>query len=94
MRLIRPRASGGIGRRAGFRILWTQVRGGSSPPSPTCRLHVFVTTVLNWLRVMFGEQSLDNVIDSEYNIWRTTWWRFNMIIVKGFVHEAFRDGRW
>lgn len=24
--------SGGIGRRAGFRILWAQARGGSSPP--------------------------------------------------------------
>ena len=31
----RPRASGGIGRRAGFRFLWAQACGGSSPPSPT-----------------------------------------------------------
>src|SRR5207247_6495128 len=30
-----PRASGGIGRRAGFRFLWGQPRGGSSPLSPT-----------------------------------------------------------
>src|SRR4029079_16570825 len=29
------RASGGIGRRAGFRCLCPQGRGGSSPPSPT-----------------------------------------------------------
>ena len=29
------RASGGIGRRAGFRCLCSQERGGSSPPSPT-----------------------------------------------------------
>src|SRR5581483_2873408 len=29
------RASGGIGRRAGFRFLCPQGRGGSSPPSPT-----------------------------------------------------------
>ena len=29
------RASGGIGRRAGFRTLWGQPRGGSSPLSPT-----------------------------------------------------------
>src|SRR5690606_31403346 len=29
------RASGGIGRRAGFRFLWGNTRGGSSPPSPT-----------------------------------------------------------
>src|SRR5215468_7455150 len=29
------RASGGIGRRAGFRCQWPQGRGGSSPPSPT-----------------------------------------------------------
>src|SRR5579862_4246911 len=31
----RTRASGGIGRRAGFRFLCPQGRGGSSPPSPT-----------------------------------------------------------
>ena len=29
------RASGGIGRRAGFRCQWPQGRGGSSPPSRT-----------------------------------------------------------
>ena len=33
------RASGGIGRRAGFRCLCPQGRGGSSPPSPTGRSH-------------------------------------------------------
>ena len=32
-----PRASGGIGRRAGFRFLCPQGRGGSTPPSPTAR---------------------------------------------------------
>src|SRR5690606_28777931 len=31
-------ASGGIGRRAGFRFLWGNTRGGSSPPSPTPRV--------------------------------------------------------
>ena len=30
-----PRASGGIGRRAGFRFLCPKGCGGSSPPSPT-----------------------------------------------------------
>jgi hypothetical protein len=30
-----PRASGGIGRRAGFRFLCPKGRGGSTPPSPT-----------------------------------------------------------
>ena len=34
----RTRASGGIGRRAGFRFLCPQGRGGSSPPSRTCLL--------------------------------------------------------
>jgi hypothetical protein len=29
------RASGGIGRRAGFRFLCPKGRGGSTPPSPT-----------------------------------------------------------
>ena len=33
--LVRSRASGGIGRRAGFRFLCPQGRGGSSPPSRT-----------------------------------------------------------
>ena len=33
--LARSRASGGIGRRAGFRFLCPQGRGGSSPPSRT-----------------------------------------------------------
>src|ERR1700720_2722638 len=32
------RASGGIGRRAGFRFLCPKGCGGSSPPSPTPRL--------------------------------------------------------
>jgi hypothetical protein len=36
-----PRASGGIGRRAGFRFLCPKGRGGSSPPSPT-RVKVLV----------------------------------------------------
>src|SRR5262245_37086991 len=30
-----PRESGGTGRRAGFRILWGNTRGGSSPPFRT-----------------------------------------------------------
>src|SRR5436190_17951247 len=36
------RASGGIGRRAGFRCLCPQGRGGSSPPSPTTLSQVTV----------------------------------------------------
>ena len=32
---LASRASGGIGRRAGFRILSGQPGGGSTPPSPT-----------------------------------------------------------
>ena len=39
----RTRASGGIGRRAGFRFLCPKGCGGSSPPSPTLR----------WARVHF-----------------------------------------
>ena len=30
--IVLRRESGGIGRRAGFRILWGNTRGGSSPP--------------------------------------------------------------
>jgi GNAT superfamily N-acetyltransferase len=35
LRFVPVRASGGIGRRAGFRFLCPQGRGGSTPPSPT-----------------------------------------------------------
>src|SRR3954467_12176362 len=35
LRFPSPRASGGIGRRAGFRFLCPKGRGGSTPPSPT-----------------------------------------------------------
>ena len=37
LRFVPARASGGIGRRAGFRFLCPQGRGGSTPPSPTGR---------------------------------------------------------
>src|SRR5205814_5925607 len=38
--LAPTRASGGIGRRAGFRILSGQPGGGSTPPSPTTSVQV------------------------------------------------------
>ena len=40
MSTFATRASGGIGRRAGFRCLCPSGRGGSSPPSPTVKVQV------------------------------------------------------
>src|SRR5262245_1643745 len=44
--LLATRASGGIGRRAGFRCQWPQGRGGSSPPSPTRQREVLAEVPL------------------------------------------------
>ena len=45
--VTRTRASGGIGRRAGFRFLCPKGCGGSSPPSPTPR----------WARAHFADRA-------------------------------------
>src|SRR5699024_7238151 len=43
-RVYSVRASGGIGRRAGFRCQWPQGRGGSSPPSRTANEEPLIET--------------------------------------------------
>ena len=63
-------ASGGIGRRAGFRILWTKVRGGSSPPSPTLPCELPSTKNSRSLKVDKLINYLDTATRRTYNIWR------------------------
>src|SRR5207248_69235 len=57
------RASGGIGRRAGFRFLSRQLGGGSTPPSPTSSLFMALASHFTnlvdpaWRRLEHGERA-------------------------------------